>query len=289
MKEMVHLKVSASRVPDWLFHRLLNAVPAGAMKARGWGSGEITITSWAVDLSLSDPRTSEVIDLLVRGDCLRGAYPNWEPANRGVCIWLDRRYSSRDLEASALLHLGGRKYVESFWRTSDLSPMFLASGLRSCKADTVCGDYPGTIVPDRVRRVIESMGLVGVRFFPVVPVCENKKVVPWGEIGDPWWELASDLTMPRLSPSVEIIAQDGSPFTDYKSQWLSIREGLYINPEWRYLRQDVDGMGAFDLAYSHEHLGKPPRGQQLIASGRLYRCFKEHGVRAFWRPVRIEG
>lgn len=291
---MVHIAVSAQWLPDHVFHRLLNIFPDGAMKARRWGEGEITVTSWAADLPIQDARAIEAIELLTREGCLHGERFHWKPAVRGVTIWLDRKYSRRDLESSPLLAFDGARYIESYGRTQkDLFPKFSARKLQKSTADVVFSDWPRLIVPNRVRRIIEPAGLQHVVFTPVAPVPGGKKwrdedVLPWSKVGDPWWEITSDFTMPPLSPSVDVIAQDGTPFVGYEEQLLGVREGIYRTPELHYLRRDLEDLTPFDLACTYEHFKKPPRSQRLIASQRFYQFFQKHNLKAKWTPVRID-
>jgi hypothetical protein len=112
--------------------------------------------------------------------------------------------------------------------------------------------------------------------------------VPWEKFGEPWWELSSDLTLPPLSPTVKVVAQDGRPFIGYEKQNLEIREGHYMYPELHYLRREIERCDPFDLGLSYEHLGKPPFQQMKVASQRLYRLFAEQKLKASWTPVRLD-
>jgi hypothetical protein len=294
MKVVVHITATGYKLPDHVFHKLLNIHPEGASKARYQGVGDIIVTGWTLDLPIQDPRATEAIELLMREGWLVGEQMKWKRELRGVTIWLDRKYSRGDLESSPWLAFDGTRYIESYWRTAKEELIKVsAPRLRKSTADVVFGDWPGIIVPDRVRRIIEPAGFLHVDFRPVAPVRSSdrfldKDVVSWSKVGDPWWEITSDFTMPPLSPSVEIVAQDGSPFVGYENQWLGVREGLFRNPELHYRRQDIEQLLPFDLACTHEHFGKPPRGQRLIASQRFYQFFREHKLKAKWTPVRID-
>ena len=39
---------------------------------------------------------------------------------------------------------------------------------------------------------------------------------------------------------------------------------------------------------THEHFGKPPCGEWLIASQALYQLFQKHKIKARWTPVIVE-
>ncbi|TVQ33159.1 MAG: hypothetical protein EA376_03640 [Phycisphaeraceae bacterium] len=211
-------------------------------------------------------------------------------------IWLDRKYTKRDLAQCEYLSFNGRKYHDDLgWRTEpDGLPILSARLLRKLQGhDTVSGPRPGwNIVSDRVKRAVESADLRHIAIHPVALVRGRGRPddprLSWEDHGDPWWELTSDLALPPLSPSVQVVAQDNSPFVSYETQNLEIREGHYQIPELHYVRSEIEEREPFDLALTHEHFGKPPFQQRKIASQRLYQLFQEHGFKASWIPVRLD-
>jgi hypothetical protein len=214
-------------------------------------------------------------------------------------LTLVRKDTRRDLEQSRFLALGGWKYIDSRhgigFRTKPEGIIILPIGplRRKQDADTLWTMRPGwMVVPERVRRIIEPAGMRHVTFRPTILVRGKGRPedpqVPWEKFGEPWWELSSDLTLPPLSPTVKVVAQDGRPFIGYEKQNLELREGHYMIPELHYLRREIEQCEPFDLGLSSEHLGKPPFQQMKVASQRLYRLFAEHKLKASWTPVRLD-
>jgi hypothetical protein len=118
MKVVVHITATGYKLPDHVFHKLLNIHPEGASKARYQGVGDIIVTGWTLDLPIQDPRATEAIELLMREGWLVGEQMKWKRELRGVTIWLDRKYSRGDLESSPWLAFDGTRYIESYWRTA---------------------------------------------------------------------------------------------------------------------------------------------------------------------------
>lgn len=211
---------------------------------------------------------------------------------------LKRKYTHNDLAKCEFLTLNGKRGVLGLgWRTDRegiiVLPVNRIRKVIAANADTLWTDRPGwMVVSERVRRAVEDTDMRHVIFRPTVLVHGKGKPddlrVAWSEIGDPWWEITSDYTLPPLSPTVQIVAQDEGPFVSYESQLLELREGLYQVPELHYRRTDIEQCEPFDLAVSHEHIGKPPHQQMKIASQRLYQLFTKHGMKASWIPVRID-
>lgn len=298
MQTIVHISASPSRLPENVFHALLNTYPEGAVKTRSWTSGEIYVGSWSCKLSLNDSRAIDIIAFLKSEGYFVDNHAGWVIKKPGIRIWLSRKYGMNDYGACEFLALNGRHRVLGLgWRTTPDStivlPVHRIRKLVTTGAETLWTDRPGwMVVSDRVKRIVDGLNMRHVVFRPTILVRGEGRpddpTVPWSEVGDPWWEISSDYALPPLSSSVQITAQDGTPFESYETQNLELREGLYDIPEPHYRRSDINSAEPFDLALSHEHIGKPPLQQMRIASQRLYLVFRKHKIRAAWTPVRID-
>jgi hypothetical protein len=64
-------------------------------------------------------------------------------------------------------------------------------------------------------------------------------------------------------------------------------EGLYLFPEPTYRRADLETLGSFDVAFSHERFGYSESQRYCIVSQAFYQKWRRLGLRAHWVPVRI--
>jgi hypothetical protein len=162
--------------------------------------------------------------------------------------------------------------------------------------------WPGTrVVSDRVRKLLEDSGLKRVVFKPTFVIPAGKRpssdisALPWDGFGDPWWELTSELTMPKLSPRAILLNNKGQRIADDFSDGCFLREGIdsldaLINPpEPTYRRSDIEALGEFDVAVMFEPMGGHPLASHhpLIVSNRFYRFCRKHKLKVNFVPVRI--
>jgi hypothetical protein len=164
-------------------------------------------------------------------------------------------------------------------------------------ADFALADTCRYVVPQRVKRVIESALSPHVLFRPALlsdPLArlENRpKSVSWEAWGPPWWELTSDYTLPAVSPSMDLRDPKGSPLAPGDPTASYHRyEGLHIWPELHYRAADLRTVEPFGLARTLEHFGGdiPSDDRTLVASRDFYDLCVRHGLKAEWLPVRIE-
>lgn len=298
MKEFISIPTLPSdRVPPAMIDELVAIDPAGERIGRD-ATGQQTRSFCFTNIPRDDPRVDKVFAVLRK----YGWFPHIDETlpmqpNEYFLI-LERKYTRSDLRKCELLKFTGRRYVPDLgWRTKPegliVLPVHRMRKIAATDADTLYTYRPGwDVVSDRVKRIIEEAGMRHVVFRPTVLVrgkgMPDDPPASWSKVGDPWWEITSDYTLPPLSPTVQIVAQDGSPFVSYKTQNLELREGLYRIPELHYRRADIERCEPFDLALSYEHIGKPPYQQMKIASQRLYQLFTKYSIKAAWMPVRLD-
>lgn len=151
-------------------------------------------------------------------------------------------------------------------------------------------------VPERIKAVLQSGDLVGVRFrptyyFPLGMSVEDTDETVRARHGTPYWELDSDRRLPPLSPSIVLVddkqqaVPHGSPGPCHPRI-----DGLYRSSELHYRASDLAKIGPFDLARTFEQFVPfgSPGDRPLIASKRFYDFCTEHRLKTGWVPVRID-
>ncbi|MEM6503829.1 MAG: hypothetical protein AAF711_00025 [Planctomycetota bacterium] len=188
------------------------------------------------------------------------------------------QFSERDAEARLRLH---RKSLRE-----NKSTDFARAGIKAI------------LVPQRVKVVLEQADLHNLLFLPTIPVRgtglaeECQTPVTWEQVGcDPWWELSSDLTLPPVSPGMDLRDRDGNRIPPGNSSNGCIpREGLFNKAELHYLRNDIKAIEPFDVALTFETFGMPgpyPR-PSVVVSQRFYQVCIDHGLSGTWVPVRLD-
>jgi hypothetical protein len=233
-----------------------------------------------------------VLEALRRTGAVDG--PPFQPiaAVDWIHLWLERRHSTHDLRRAPLLLVEGQRYVEDAYARAptEFRLRVRAGALSRCRADTVFCHYPGVVISDRVRAALELERPVEAEFRDIEPIVSYREpvVLPWREVSPPWWELRSAVRLPPVSPSMQRLDENGSPFIDYSTQHLRLSDGPYSDVVFRYRGSDLEPLLPFDLAMTNEHIPEPPCGERLIVSQRVYQLFQKHKIKARWTPVVVE-
>lgn len=108
----------------------------------------------------------------------------------------------------------------------------------------------------------------------------------WSDIkSEPWWQITSDLTLPPLSPNMDL---ESTPGQIERVVGVTPREGAYAAPELHYRRQDFDGLPDFDAALTYEHIRGLYDFQNLIVSTRFYKFSHENRLPWKFLPVHVD-
>lgn len=290
----VHLRVTGQAMSDLMLNNLA-ALHSSGIRIAAPQSRHPFVLAWELDLPFTHPITQRALELLLKWGLLIGTpeRPIAAPS-RGAVVHFTRRYSRADRVAARLLHVQGVRYLDSQWRSErGLRLRFAATHLRRTHSDSIFTDVPGMVLSDRARRLLEPEGLVGMTLRPVYAMARRRTTgervaIPWSQIGEPRWELRSSIKLPPLSPNVALTAQDGTPFVGYERQRLELRDPPFTDVILRYRDRDLSQVEPFDVGMTHEHFGKPPCGERLIVSQRVYQLFQKHNIKARWTPVVIE-
>jgi len=290
----VHLRVTGQAMSDTMLNTLA-ALHRPGIRIAAPQSPNPFVLAWQLDLPFDHPITQLALERFLKWGLLSGTpeRPTATP-DRGAVVRFTRRYSHADRTAARFLHVQGVRYLDSQWRSSrELRLRFAATHLRRTHSDSIFTDVPGMVLSDRARRLLEPEGLIGMTLRPVYAMARRRTTrervaIPWSQIGEPRWELRSSITLPPLSPSVALTAQDGTPFVGYERQRLELRDPPFTEVILRYRDQDLSQVEPFDVGMTHEHFGQPPCGERLIVSQRVYQLFQKHKIKARWTPVVVE-
>jgi|GEM_PF-5658270 len=152
-------------------------------------------------------------------------------------------------------------------------------------------------VSSKLKKMIESSGMIGVRFVPTKGYTgdypSNYKIRPWSTLSliQPLWEMASDIQMPPLSPLLNLVNRVGEPMErGTQNQGVYIRDGDYIYGDMHYLAKELNSIEPFDFAYTRESLGPlAPLGCRLpVFSQRFYQLLCKQDVPVEWRPIHVD-
>lgn len=131
---------------------------------------------------------------------------------------------------------------------------------------------PWIVVSDRTRHILENRDLVGLKFDPVT--IKGHSVYA---SADPFWELRSTITLPRMVNAVRNLAVTCESY---------VPKGQY--GEFHYRQGDLQALGPFDIAFTAEPFGGAVPNPKLIISQRFYQHCLKHKIPLEVEPVRID-
>ncbi len=260
---------------------------------------------------IEDPRVAHAIAVLTeagfrprtgivgRGD--PGRHPgDGTPIPNSFRMFIDRTYSGKDLEACELLELIGAGYHDMVASVEPQQDIWIVPSAAKSNADfvqTSGGTSRTLIIPQRVRDVLEAGNLRHLQIRSHVHVSqeltgENRREIPWSKFRQRWYELWSDQILPRLSPTCILHDHLSNPYIEEGATvGCTLHEGFYSRPEMRYRRSDIAKIDDFDIALTHERFdigALADYKRAKVVSRRFYQYCIDNGLKANWRPVRIE-
>ncbi len=135
-------------------------------------------------------------------------------------------------------------------------------------------------VTHSIKLLMEQADLKGIQFFPAKVMGHKAK-----QVREQYWELVTNLRMPRLSPGLHLIDGIGGLYEDGKSHACIVKDG-FTPAEMRYRSSDLAKLGPFDLARTHEPNGG--KAGTFVASKRFYDFCQAEKLEIDWIPVRID-
>lgn len=284
MKTIAHLGgITRSDVGSDLFDALCRIYPSGQ---RGNHRHAFHLT-----LETDHPATQDVLQALATAGMIPWPGRRERRKELEFTLRLARLYEHIDLENLPFLELspaGHEMHVNGEFRHSGRSTSIEAPCASDiCIADMTAGCF---VAVQRVRDALERAALGGLKFLPVEKQYESVDYNLYDE-EDTWWELESDLELPPVAPSVQLVTRDYKPFRGDFTEGCQRIEDLQMYPELHYRRSDLDRFGPFDVARTHEHFfpkGPAPMHRAMIVSQKFYRVCYDNDFRTRFLPVHID-
>jgi hypothetical protein len=277
-----------------LLERLVAIHPEGRRMSRD-ARGDVRLSGWYAELPVGGKKWAQVKGILESEGLKAQTQSTLRLAPNEYQLRIERKYVRSDLEACSHLLFNGVSMIEGLFRDDEGRIKLTRSHLKRRSTDRVlCACAPAWIVvPSRTREVLESFSPAHVVFRPTVLVNRigsDQRYYSWDSFGDPWWEVDSDLILPPMAASMDIVDNDGRPMRGDDSNGCFIRDGIVSPVEPHYARGALEYPGPFDLACTHERLGIHPADDSRlkVASKRFYLICREHGIKASWVPVRVD-
>jgi hypothetical protein len=265
-------------------------------------------------LKRDDPRLGSICGLLTEWKLSPWLDRSRQPLRNEYDMRYDREYDHNDLSECAFLELTPPQEAGNYGAMNRgpgpegevIFPQAeMPGGVNNPVAtphadgfDFMYGMYTWIFVPLRVKTILESGNLRGLKFrranFAPQQTKDDEGWDDWErKYGIPYWELDSDCTMPPLSPSMPLWTSDKEPAVggDYSKGLLRL-DGLYSHAELHYRSSELARLPPFDLARTFESFGNKIEYDRfdcpLVASQRFYRFCIERGLNTGWTPVRID-
>ncbi|WP_165253060.1 hypothetical protein [Paludisphaera soli] len=207
--------------------------------------------------------------------------------------------------------MGERSWQPSIWGRTRDGELIVPEKRLETELDILSGEGNCVFVTPRARAALERAGFREVTYRPTcfVPYVVGLDIYGYPEEAVPnmdviaetgrkadepirYWEIDSPLTLPPVSPSMDLADRSGTPLEPECGRSIVRREGFFVPVELRYRAADLSAFGPFDLARTCEAFTRDTRFDRtkcsLIASRRFYEACVSAGLRAEWSPVRID-
>lgn len=253
--------------------------------------GENGPATFRLSLPVEDRRTKDILRELQRAGC-----SNW-PGSKAkydgkTCFRFDlhREYEEADYRAADYLWLYPESHIVGGYVPEVDAFVFRPNDLDNT-CDFAFDDDQGVLIPGRVRQLLEKSGLRGVEFRPTVLADDSAystaRVASGGKYGEPWWELASGITLPPYAPSMTVKDPQGGSVLRGTEGYVEVWEPPFCGVELHYLRSEIASKG-FDIAQSREWTGPSPLMRNLIVSKKFYEFCESNRLACEYIPVRLD-
>ncbi len=270
--------IHPSVYPKRLVDSLLTVYPEG-LGRDGW---------FSFRLPKDDPQVRRMLEILQSA----GVTPDRPfvlPKRPGE-FWfrLHREYDEADVQAAGLLEVIPVARCDSETEAPGLPPTPVLS--RDAPDPPIASCENGLIVSRAGRDAIAGARFPEVRFEAIPSlrqVARNPDDSQPCERGPYWW-VRSAIRMPPFSPRCVLVSGTGEPRKPGDQGPVFILDHPYSRAELRYAACDVERIGEFALAESHERNGCLDLCRRHIATQAFRQVLKRSGLECDWVPVRID-
>lgn len=280
MKRFLRLTASRHEIGEEVFTRLVRAVP-----------GEYSAT-FNARLRDNSPECMEVLRVLTEAGCV--AHGKFEPSAPGkFSLWPNYENEQIDLDRASFFQMIPHSNVMTRYGRGPEGLLNLEHGGWERKGPLLATGVKARIVSTPLRSELEAEDFVGMIFRPTRVVkgelLAELQEVPWDKVGcEPYWELASSVVLPPLSPRCLLMNEKGDRVREESwSKRAYLMEDQFPAGEFHYRRVDLAGMPPFDVAQTREPL-VAGSDQNLVLSRRVYDFISTRRLKCMWLPVYVD-
>ena len=274
MKSYRLVKIPREKCPEHIFAKVLEMAPDSLSPLGGI----------KVEADVGEDAKAELVEKIV--SYCRDSGLTWSSARGGgrpgtYGYEMVRCYESADLIGARFLILERQKQIQLEEERDEQGRLLMAAS--KARAGRKVGRiYPNwIIVSDSTRRILETGNFKGLEFGEVA-----LKGTSVNAAKDPFWELKSSVTLPKMANTDRFVMVDSVPFNGDYSKTVWISDPPYRTGEIHYREADLKALGDFDIAYTFEHYMEHHR--VLVISQRFYQHCLKHKIPLEVEPVRID-
>ncbi len=269
-------RIYPDKSPAGLFEKLREAYPAG-----------VGAHLFECRLPQGDPRIESITKILNDHGMQPWTYADGHPQDYHYRIEYLREYDEADLKEVGYFAGAPGSNVGLTVHKSEAGILQLQLAKVHKLRGVAGANWPWVVVPKEVRQRMVKARLAHA-VFREVEIYNRKKRVTETDPGVR--EMTSDLVLPPMSPSCTFRHSTGEPFTGDYSKGCNIHEGYYKPPEFHYRAKDLETIGEFDVALTHERFGATDSNahRKLVFSKQFYDFCVVNKLKMNWIPVRLD-
>lgn len=285
--------IAKSEVGPSVFEKLVAIYPEGVHAARP--------DFFSAELPEVDPRMVDLIRTLESN-----GFHRWNPragmgeSKNEYSLYWTRVYEEPDFVDCQFMEISGGNPHHVFEAGRDrhgltrLLDGWLEEGLDFAFTQPYCW-----FVSNRVKTVLERHHLKGLFFRPTLLAegfadRSDAPLIAWEGYREPWWEIESSITLPRLSDSMLFMDSDHRRVLkdiDYSNGYQRV-DDKYLHAELHYRRRDLEAFSDVDVARTMEAFTNGKCYERdwspIVVSRRFYEICRQHRFKVEFIPVRID-
>lgn len=192
-----------------------------------------------------------------------------------------RKYELHDFTAVRLLNLSRGNLIQ-LKSERDEQGRLLMDASKARAGRKIGRIEPNWIViPESVRKILAAGNFKGLEFGEVALKGTSARAST-----EPFWELKSSLTLPKMANTDRFVSVNSVPFDGDYTKMVWIKDPPYRTGEIHYRESDLKALGEFDVARTLEKYKEPHPA--LVVSQRFYQHCLKNKIPLAVEPVRID-